>query len=451
MKDEMLQFLDDLIAMPSISAEPDRADDSRKTAEYIKNAYEDIGFEVSIVDNKVEGKNPLILGKLEADPDKKTILFYSHYDVQPAAIDDGWDTQPFEMTQKEDGYVYGRGTNDDKGPITATYFAIKQLQEDGELPVNVAILYEGEEESSSGGFEETVTANTGFYGDVDGIMVLDTSWFSDDRPSVDYGFRGISYMSINITGPKKDQHSGLVGGTIHEPMTDLVHILSNLISLDGEVLIDGFYDDVKPINDTEKELYEDIEYNIEDYKNYLGRDILLVDDTTKTLMNQWRNPCLSIHGIEGAFSGPGAKTVVPGTVKAKVSMRLVPDQDPDKIADLFTTYVNEMFEDMDSPNEMEVVTLGTGNWWYGNINNFLFESATTAIENYWEQTPNYARSGGSIPIIPFMEEVFDAPAIGLGVGQSSDGAHSQNERLRIKNLVGAKYVIAGTLELIGKS
>ncbi|MHA2503375.1 MAG: M20/M25/M40 family metallo-hydrolase [Candidatus Kariarchaeaceae archaeon] len=449
---DMIEFLGKLVAMPSISAESDRAPDSLKTAEFIRDAYANLGFEIKIVDNAMAGKNPLIMGKLGNDASKKTLMYYSHYDVQPASYSDGWSTEPFEMTPQDDGYLYGRGTNDDKGPIVATYYAIKKLLDEGgvsSLPVNLAILYEGEEESSSGGFEDTVQQHRDFYDTIDGIMILDTSWFSDHRPSVDYGFRGMSYMAIEIRGPKKDQHSGLVGGTIREPMTDLSHIFSKLITLEGKVLVDGFYDDVLPLEAKEQALYDDIEFDLQGYKDYLGRDSLLHDDATTTLMNMWRNPALSIHGIEGAFYGPGGKTVVPGKVIGKVSMRLVPNQDPVKIAELFTKYVEKVFAEMKSPNELIVHTHGTGDWWYGQIDNFLFESAKTAIEDYWDMTPNYARSGGSIPIIPFMEKLFSAPAIGMGTGQSSDGAHSQNERIRVKNLVGAKEVLYRIMKLIG--
>lgn len=442
----MIDFLGQLVSFPSVSSDPGMAVESRKTAEFIREKLVGLGAEVNIVDNKMVGKNPLLMGKLGDDPTKKTILVYSHYDVQPASKEDGWDTEPFDMQKKEDGYLYGRGCNDDKGPITATYFAVKSFQ--GNLPVNVRFLYEGEEESSSGGFEDTVEANRDFFGNVDGILILDTSWFNDEQPSVDYGFRGITYMGITLSGPKADQHSGL-GGTIREPMIDLVNLMSTLISpKDGKILIEGFYNDVAELTFEEKALYSDIQFNLDEFRKYLGRDILLHDDEKLTLMNMWRNPCLSLHGIEGAFSGPGSKTVVPAKVTGKVSMRLVPDQDPQRIADLFKTHVEKEFEKLDSPNELDVETLGTGAWWYGKFDNFLYQSASKAIEEYWNMKPLFTRSGGSIPIIPFMENIFDAPAIGIGVGQLTDGAHSQNERIRIKNLVGAKDVIANTLQHI---
>ncbi len=450
MTEEMIDFLAKLVAIPSISADREMAGESLKTANFIKDNLEKLGAEVKLVDNLMKDKNPLILARLGNDPAKKTIICYSHYDVQPASKDDGWDTEPFEMTVKDDGYMYGRGTNDDKGPITALYFALKELLEVGELPVNIGFLYEGEEESSSGGFEETVEANLDFYGDVDGIIVLDTSWFGTETPSMDYGFRGIVYVTIKITGPNADQHSGLVGGTIREPMTDLSYLFTKLIDLEGKILIDGFYDNVKEMSDAEAALYENVEFDMDAHKKFLGVDRMISDDPKKVLMNGWRNPCLSIHGVQGAFYGPGAKTVVPGTVIGKVSVRIVPDQQPAEIADKFVKYIQSEFDKLNSPNKLIVESIGEGDWWYGDVDNFLFKAGDRAILEYWKIKPSYARSGGSIPIIPFMEKIFKAPAIGLGVGQSTDGAHSQNERLRIKNLLGAKEVLKLMLQEIAR-
>ena len=289
MEEELIDFLGKLISFKSISADAEMAGESLKTAQFIKTHLEELGAEIKIVDNEVTDKNPLIFGKIGNDPSKKTLIFYSHYDVQPAHIDDGWATEPFEMTKKDDGYLYARGTNDDKGPITATYFAVKELLDQGELPVNVGFLYEGEEESSSGGFEETVLKNKDFFGKVDGIMILDTSWFTDKTPSMDYGFRGIVYLSVKIIGPKADQHSGLVGGTLREPMTDLMYLMSRLIDLDGNIMIDGFHESVRELTDIERALYDNIEYNLDDYKQFLGLEKVISDDAKDVLMRGWRS------------------------------------------------------------------------------------------------------------------------------------------------------------------
>ena len=441
MSSPIKNYLKQLIAFQSVSSDPEKGNISRKTAEFIIKQFKNLGAETKLVENELTGKNPLLFAKFITDENMPTILCYSHYDVQPASIDDGWDTDPYNMIEKEDeGYLYGRGVNDDKGPIASAYFAVKELIEEG-TNCNVAFLYEGEEESGSDGFEDTVKKNKDFFGKIDGILILDTSWFGDNRPSMDYGFRGIAYLGIEISGPNKDQHSGFVGGSIREPMADLIFVMSKLITPDGKILIDGFFDDVKEVTDEEEKLYENVEFDLDDFVDYLGKRILLVEDAKTTLMNMWRNPSLSFHGIQGAFSGIGSKTVVPAKVMGKVSMRLVPDQNSKEIAELTKKYIKKAFKDLNSPNSLKVKTLGIGDWWYGDVENFLFKAGQKAIKEYWNIDPSFTRSGGSIPIIPFLEKLFSAPAMGLGIGQSTDGAHSQNERIRIKNLIGGKEVI----------
>ncbi len=451
MDEPIIDFLRHLVAFKSVSSDRNQAENSRKTAEFIKGKLLDIGMQAEIIENEDKNKNPFVFGKMGEDPKKKTILFYSHYDVQPAEISDGWDTDPFVLTQKDDGYVYARGTDDDKGPIAVTIFALDELlKENPNLPVNIRILYEGEEESSSGGFEDTVLKNKDYIGNVDGIMILDTSWFTDEQPSLDYGFRGITYLGIEIEGPSSDQHSGMVGGTIREPLIDLVYLMSRFVDLEGRVLVKGFYDKVKPLTEDEAQLYENLEFSLQEYKDAIGISKVLKEDAKQTLMAMWRNPCLSIHGVEGAFSGSGGKTVVPGKVIGKVSMRLVPDQDPEEISQLFIKHVQTEFMKLNSPNKLTVSPLGNGEWWLGDVNNFLFKSGKKALQQYWKIEPSFARSGGSIPIIPFMEKTFNAPAIGVGIGQPSDGAHGQNERIRIKNLIGGKEVIKLMLQNIAE-
>ena len=450
MSEEMKKYLKELVSIQSLSSDPSKKQDCLKTAEFVVSKLKELGAETKIVPNAIKDKNPLIFAKLGSDPKKKTILFYSHYDVQPALKEDGWATDPFTVIEK-DGYMYGRGTSDDKGPIVVIYQAIKELQQSGALPVNVCWLYEGDEESGSNGFEETVAKGFTYFNKVDGLMIMDTAWFGDKTPSMDYGFRGLCYVFIEISGPAKDQHSGQFGGSFREPMLDLVNILSNLVTLDGKILVEGVYDSVKPLTEEEKKLYDNIEFDVEEFKQSIGYSSKWKNEDPKSiLMNLWRNPSLSIHGIEGAFYGPGSKTVIPAKVIGKVSIRLVPDQDPDEIGKLFEKYVEKEFKKLNSPNKLHFHVHASGDWWYGDLNNFLFKANTKAIKEHYKKDPVYARSGGSIPIIPFMERTFNAPAIGMTTGQSSDGAHSQNERLRIENFVGSKEVVKLMLQEIGK-
>ena len=448
MSQEMKEYLEKLIAIQSISSDPSKKEFSLKTADFVASKLQELGAETKIVPNAISGKNPLIYAKLVTNPNKKTILFYSHYDVQPALKDDGWDTEPFTVFEK-DGYYYGRGVSDDKGPIVIVYQAIKELQKSGDLPVNICWLYEGEEESGSGGFKDTVAKDYSFFPKIDGLMICDTVWFGKETPSMDYGFRGLVYSIFEIDGPEKDVHSG-AGGLFREPMVDLVYLLSKLVSLDGKILVDGIYDSVKPVTDEEEALYENVEFDVEEFKKSLGYEKLNNEEPKSMLMNFWRYPSLSIHGVEGAFYGPGAKTVIPAKVKGKVSIRIVPDQKPGEIAKLLEQYAQKEFAKLNSPNKLTVHTLITGDWWYGDLNNFLFKANTKAIKEYWKMEPSYVRSGGTLPIIPFMESTFNAPAIGIATGQITDGPHSQNERIRIKNFEGSKEVIKLILQEVGK-
>ena len=270
---------------------------------------------------------------------------------------------------------------------------------------------------------------------------MDVGWESENTPAIVYGTRGIVYAFIEISGPKKDMHSG-IGGTFREPMTDLVQILSKLVDQEGNILVEGVYDSVRPLTEDEERLYVNSEFNVDIFKKMIGYTTKWANEDPKSLlMNLWRYPSLTIHGIEGAFHGPGAKTVIPGKVIGKVSIRTVPDQNPREIGELFKKYVEKEFSKLNSPNKLKFEVPEAGDWWFGNPNTFLFKANEKAIKEYWEKEPSFTRGGGSIPIIPFMEKTFNCSAMGVATGQPSDGAHSQNERLRIKNFVGSKEVV----------
>ena len=443
------EFLDEFVSLPSVSSDPTKKENCLNTAQFLANFLYSLGMEVKL-GNAVDGKNPIVMGRLGKEEDARTLVLYGHYDVQPAQFDDGWDTEPFHLTEK-DGYLYGRGATDCKGPTTTALFALKELMDEGDLPVNIRVMYEGEEESGSAGFEETITANKDFFGKVDGIVIMDNYWLGEERACLSYGLRGLTYMAIKIKGPSSDQHSGSEGGVIREPMTDLIELLNSLVDGSGKAHIPGFYNTVREMTTEEEKLFDDIEFDVETHRKNLGVDRLLVENVKELLIKRWREPTLSIHGIEGAFSGPGGKTVIPRTVIGKVSMRLVPDQDPKGIADLFRSFVEAEFKKMDSPNHLAVETLSTGEWWVGDPSNYLFSAADEAIQEVWKHKPMYTREGGSIPIVPFLERTFEAPAMMLSIGQGTDGAHSQNEKIRILNLENGVRVLKKMLTKLGES
>jgi cytosolic nonspecific dipeptidase len=299
---------------------------------------------------------PILTASFMVNPEFHTVCVYGHLDVQPAERSDGWATDPFVVTEI-DGKLFGRGTSDDKGPALSWLWAIEAFQKLGiPLPVNVKIVFEGMEEYGSEGIFDFIAAessaasnSTLFFDDVDYFCISDNVWLGKRKPCLTYGLRGIAYFALSVKCCEQDLHSGVFGGTVHEAMTDLVHILSTLVeSRTGQVLVPGIMDDVRPLSDEEYELYNDIDFNIDDYRqetrvNTVSNKLLYNDSKHDLLMHRWRYPTLSIHGIEGAFSGAGAKTVIPAKAIGKFSLRLVPDQSPAKIESLVRKHVEECF------------------------------------------------------------------------------------------------------------
>jgi nonspecific dipeptidase len=343
------------IRIPSISAELDEhLEDINKMMDWTKAHIDRLGGECQMLVNPLGTEErplpPILTGKFPADPNKKTVCVYAHLDVQPAAKEDGWDTDPFILTEK-DGKLYGRGSTDDKGPALSWLWIIEAHQELGiELPVNIKILFEGMEESGSEGLFEIIIAESKpgkFLKDVDFFCISDNYWLGKTKPCITYGLRGIAYFELSVQGSEQDLHSGVLGGTVHEAMTDLVRLMSTLVDTDGKILVEGIMDDVKPVTSEEEALYEAIEFNVEEYKDESKitsiSNKLLHDDKKSLLMHRWRFPTCSLHGIEGAFSGAGAKTVIPAKVTGKFSFRLVPDQKPAQIEKHVKTHIDREF------------------------------------------------------------------------------------------------------------
>ena len=256
---------------------------------------------------------PVIVARYGSSPDKRTVLLYGHYDVQPALKDDGWATEPFTLTVDDKGRMYGRGSTDDKGPVLGWLNAIQAHREAGvELPVNLLMCFEGMEEYGSEGLDDFIEKEAktgGFFEQADAVCISDNYWLGTEKPCLTYGLRGCNYYSISISGPGQDLHSGIFGGCAHEPMTDLVRVLGKLVDTDGKIQIPGINEMVAPVTSEEKSLYGDISYTMDNLYESLGSKTGIFPDKEKTLMARWRYPSLSVHGVEGAFSAPGAKTV----------------------------------------------------------------------------------------------------------------------------------------------
>lgn len=427
-------------------------------AKFLEHQAESLSFSLKPYDVgtqpqfKDESGNPLPLppvlvgryGNFE-DKSKKTILIYGHYDVQPASLEDGWEMNPFILNEKEDGKMIARGITDDKGPVIGWFNAIEAYQKAGvELPVNLVFCLEGMEESGSEGLDEFIKAQKHKeFKDIDAVCISDNYWIGTKHPVLTYGLRGVSYYSIEISGPNTDLHSGMFGGTTYEPMTDLVHVMSKLVTPDGKILIPGVNEMVAPLTEQESKLYDGIHFELKDLKDALGNDTIIQDTPQGALMARWRFPALSIHGVEGAFSSPGAKTVIPSKVIGKFSIRTVPNIELDKLDECVFNYVKKIFASLNSKNNLNVQLVHAGKWWVSDPNNWSFEAAVKATKDVWNVSPDMTREGGSIPVTLTFESQLEKPVLLLPMGRGDDGAHSASEKLdKINYLQGTKTMAA---------
>ena len=329
---------------------------------------------------------PVLLTQFGDDPAKPTVCIYGHMDVQPAVLEDGWDTEPFQCVLKGDR-LYGRGTTDDKGPLVCWVAVFAAHQELGiPLPVNIKGVFEGMEEYGSIGLPDFLAKESragGFLADVQRTYICDNYWLGTNTPCLTYGLRGIAYYSVEVTMGTKDLHSGLHGGVVHEAMWDLTTILSKLVDpATGKINVPGVSDQVRTLTDEERKLYDPIDFSLADYAKDVGFDHQQFIGSTKqrVLMNRWRYPSLSIHGIEGAFYGQGAKTVIPRKVIGKFSIRLVPDQTPEHLTQCCKDFLEAEFKKLNSPNRLSVKCIHGALSWLGDPTDITFAAASTATQ-----------------------------------------------------------------------
>jgi Cys-Gly metallodipeptidase DUG1 len=339
---------------------------------------------------------PVILARYGNDAGKRTILVYGHYDVQPALKEDGWATDPFELTIDDRGRMYGRGSTDDKGPVLGWLNVIEAHRAAGiEFPVNLLCCFEGMEEYGSEGLDDLIQAEaSGFFRDADAVCISDNYWLSTDQPCLTYGLRGCLYYALTVSGPGQDLHSGAFGGTAHEPMTDLVALLARLVDSQGNILIPGLMDLVAPVTADEQALYQSIHYGLTDLHESLGSTTSIHDSAERTLMARWRYPSLSIHGVEGAFSAPGAKTVIPARVIGKFSIRTVPNMESDDVNRLVFDYIEKEFAKLHSKNTVAVKLQHGGHWWVASPQHWNFRAASKAVQQVFGVEPDMTREGG---------------------------------------------------------
>ena len=463
---QYINELGEAVAIPSVSADlPTHLPDIIKMMDWTKAYIERLGGWVELMPNpKGTDDNghelpPILLAEFKATENsdtKKTVCCYAHLDVQPAAKEDGWDSDPFVLTERDDK-LYGRGSTDDKGPALSWLWVIEAHRKLGvSLPVNIKLMFEGMEESGSDGMFEAIqllSKEGKFLNDVDFFCISDNYWLGAKTPCLTYGLRGLAYFSVSVQCCKQDLHSGVLGGTVHEAMTDLVQLMSSLIDSQGNILVEGIMDDVAPITPEEDKLYDDIDFDCESYKkeNKIASvsNKLLHEDKKSLLMARWRYPTLSLHGIEGAFAGPGAKTVIPAKTIGKFSLRLVPDQDPNRIEKCVVEHLNKKFAELKSPNKMEVTMLHGAKSWLSDPKHPNFEAAARATKKVYGSLPDYTREGGSIPITTAFEEATKMNVCLLPVGACDDMAHSQNEKYNKRNLINGVKVLGMYLHELG--
>ncbi len=425
-RDRFLQELFGLIKIPSVSIESEHKDDMLKAAEYWRKTLREAGADNAEI-MSTEG-NPVVYAEKIIDPALPTILIYGHYDVMPVDPIELWESQPFKP-EVRDGKIFARGADDDKGQSFIQAKAFELMIKTHSLPCNVKFMIEGEEEIGSPNLPKFCIDNKEkLKSDI--ILVSDTGMISMDCPSITIGLRGLSYMEVEVTGPSKDLHSGIFGGAVANPANVLSKMIASLTDDSGKITIPGFYDDVTLITLEERQEMAKAPYNEEDYKSAIEVDALSGEEGYTTKERTGIRPSLDVNGIWSGYTGEGSKTVLPSKASAKISMRLVPDQDHNKIAELFEKH----FLSIAPPYvKVKVSALHGGQAYVSPINTPGYKAASKAIETAFGIKPIPVRSGGSIPIISQFEEILGIKSILMGFGLESDAIHSPNENFPLVN------------------
>jgi len=435
-QERFLNELFDLLRIPSVSADSKHKDDVRKAANYVKAKLEEAGADaVQLVETK---GHPIVFGEKIVNPSLPTVLVYGHYDVQPADPLNLWHSPAFEPIVK-DGKIYARGSCDDKGQFYMHIKAFEIMMKQNALTCNVKFMIEGEEEVGSDNLPIFVRD----YKDklkADIILISDTSLISLDHPSITVGLRGLSYMEVEVTGPNRDLHSGVYGGAVANPINVLADMIASLHDDKGRVAIPGFYDKVVNLTPQEREALNKAPFVLENYKKDLDIAETQGEEGYTTIERTGIRPTLDVNGIWGGYTGEGAKTVLPSKASAKISMRLVPNQDSAEITALFTKHFQSI-----APKSVKVkVTAHHGGQpAVTSTTSKAYKAAEKAFEQVWGKTPIPTRDGGSIPIVSLFKKELGLETVLMGFGLDSDAIHSPNEHYGIKNFtLGIETIVA---------
>ena len=431
-KSRFLDELLDLLRIPSVSADPKFAGDVRRMAEATAQHLRAVG--VDTVEIHDTAGHPIVYGEKMTNPKAPTVLVYGHYDVQPPDPLDLWESPPFEPVVKKTklhpaGAIFARGACDDKGQFFMHVKAFEMMVKNNQLPCNVKFMIEGEEEVGSKNLEKFCKENKKKLA-CDVVLISDTSVIANDTPSLTVGLRGLCYMEVEVVGPNKDLHSGVYGGAVANPINTLCAMIASLHDAKRHVTVAGFYDDVKKVSAKERKMMNEAPYDEKQYMKDLGVADLAGEKGYTTIERTGIRPTLDVNGIWGGYIGEGAKTVLPSKAFAKISMRLVPDQDPKKIEKMFQKH----FEGI-APKSVKVkVTAHHGGWpVVVPTNSTEYKAAEKAMEQAYGKKPLPQRGGGSIPIVAMFDQVLDAKSVLMGFGLDSDDIHSPNEHYGLFN------------------
>jgi acetylornithine deacetylase/succinyl-diaminopimelate desuccinylase-like protein len=424
-RQNFIKDLNELLAIPSISADTNGKPAMENAARWIEKSLQNNNFD--IVKIFQTAGNPVVYGeKKTSKKDTQTILFYGHYDVQPVEPLGEWESEPFAGVVRGD-YLFARGASDMKGQYIACLKAIESILSTCELPVNVKFILEGEEEIGSPNLEDFLKQHADLL-KCDVVVNPDTGMIAPDVPTITYGLRGLAYFELRVYGPSSDLHSGVFGGVVHNPGQALCELIAGMHSSDGKVTLPGFYDDVRPLPASERAELNRLPVSDQDYLDQTGAPALWGEDGYTPTERLGARPTLEVNGLYSGYIEAGAKTVLPSYAMAKISMRLVPDQDPQKVYDSLHLYLEQ-----NAPETIrwELVNMSGAPACVTNRDLPAVKALSRAMETVWGKTPVFRRDGGSVPVVTHMQEILGVDSILTGFGMPDDHIHAPNERLHL--------------------
>ena len=426
-REQHLDELKTLLRIPSVSTDPGKASDVRRAAGWVRDRLKRAGCtRAEVIPTK---RHPIVYGEWLGAPGRPTILVYGHYDVQPVDPIEQWNTPPFDPTVSG-GKLFARGASDDKGQFIIHVNALEaHLRTNGSCPVNVKFLIEGEEEIGSPNLERFINAERRRLS-CDVVVISDTAMFAKGVPSICNGLRGLTYLQVDVTGTKRDLHSGVYGGSVVNPANALTGMLASLKDGKGRIRVAGFYDRVRRLTPAQRRAYRSLPHNDTRFKQSIGAPELYGEQGYTTLERVWARPSLDINGIWGGFTGEGAKTVIPAEAHAKISMRLVPDQRSDEIAKKVTAHLKKV-----APRSVKVRirNLHGGEAWLAPTDDPALVAAGRALERSFGRKPVFMREGGSIPVVASFDRILRVPTVLMGIGLHDDNLHAPNEKIDLDN------------------